>query len=77
MIVKNSIEANITGDDTKHFLYDLLEQNKDLDALLKVGYTSSRFDNIFKSFNENEFRGIQIKTLTKHRSNDLWALPLT
>lgn len=63
------------GDEKECFIRDLFEKNEEVIENIVIGNTGSKFDNIVMLFNENEYRGVQVKTISKQKyTKDSWQV---
>jgi len=58
-------DAVKVGDSTELWVLNKLKSIKHISEVTNTGYTGSKYDILFKLPGDNEFRGIQVKTLVK------------
>jgi hypothetical protein len=79
VIEKKQLKQRLTtlvGDETEKYIFDILK-TFNLYKLENIGYTGNKLDIIYQVNKDDDIRGLQVKTLSKHnKGNDAWFAPL-
>ena len=71
----NGVNSNIVGEATEDWVYNIMVDFNTINSVNKIGYNGHKLDIIYKTNNEEEYRGVQIKTLqVNNKSKDSFNL---